>query len=307
MKLSIIIVSYNTSGLLEACLDSIATSVEGSDYLKNQLEIFVVDNNSIDGSVIMLERKKRAFSIPLTILANRSNVGFARANNQAILQATGSYVLLLNSDTIVQSGVLEKLVQTLELKSSAKIAILSPLLNNPDGSAQPHGGDLPTLSSLFVFAFLLDDIPGIGPLLPSHQHTGKRASNSTDTSVVESGWVGGTAMLIRSEVVPQIGVLDEEIFMYAEDLEYCWRARKMGWDVAIDQSATIEHLGSSSSSPEKALEGELRSLPLVLKKHLSGWKIPFALLLLKVAIFNRYLLFSLLKNTKKAQLYRSLL
>lgn len=306
MVLSIIIVSYNTRELTAKCLRSIFDAVESSQDLQDQVELIIVDNHSTDGSIEMLQECKKSAPLPLTLLANTTNLGFAGANNQAILHAKGDFFWLLNSDARVHKGTISQLLQTLDSKEADDIGILAAQLTSEDGSLQPQGGDIPTLFSLCVFAFLLDDLPLIGRFLPSHQHTGRRAPLSSNDKLQRQGWVAGTAMTVRSNLVPCIGVLDEQIFMYAEDLEYCWRAQKAGWRCAIDTQATVVHLGSKSSSSAKALEGEFVSLKYVLSKHLPWWQVGTGNFLLKMAARNRQLLFSILQQPTKADLYRSI-
>lgn len=307
MELSILIVSYNTRELTKACVLSVLDSVAGEPPLAQNLEILIVDNHSTDGSIEVLQTLKKSSPVPITILANPTNLGFAAANNQAILQAKGEFFLLLNSDTLIKAGALSSLVQVMRSDEAATVGILSAALLQADETPQYQGGDLPSLAALFVFAFLLDDLPLIGRYLPSHQHTGRRAVSVKGKQLQIMGWVAGTAMLVRSNLVPQIGVLDEQIFMYAEDLEYCWRAKKAGWRSAIAPSSQVVHFGSKSSSPTKALEGELFSLQYVLSKHLPWWQVGIGQFLLKMAARNRALLFRILKQPAKADLYRSIL
>jgi GT2 family glycosyltransferase len=207
----------------------------------------------------------------------------------------------------VQSDALQQLLTAANDVNNESIGIFAASLINQDGSAQSQGGDLPTLTSLFVFAFLLDDLPLVGKLLPSHQHTGRRFDPPSDLTLENKGWVAGTAMLIRSALVPQIGLLDEDIFMYGEDLEYCWRARDAGRECAIVPTAKIIHLGSKSSSNARALEGELISLKYVLAKHKPKWQVPIAQWLLKCAARNRQVLFKVLGDNVKSNTYRSIL
>ncbi len=307
MDLSIVIISYNTQALTKACIESVFAAVENNRELMQLVELIVVDNDSNDDSLTTLRELKKSSPIPFALHANTANVGFAGANNQAILHAKGEYVLLLNSDTVLQSHALESLIKTMEDDREQELGIVAASLLNSDGSPQPQGGDLPSLRSLFVFAFLLDDLPLIGSHLPSHQHTGRRFKSTSSESLELKGWVGGTALLLRSSLVPQIGLLDDQIFMYAEDIEYCWRAQKAGWLVAIDHQAKVIHHGSKSSSSAKAYSGEFISLKYVLHKHFAWWQQGLALLLLKTAVFNRFILFSLLQNAEKANVYRLLL
>lgn len=324
--LSIITVSYNTKDFTLQTLQTAVAEIERSALLKNKTEIFVVDNNSSDGSVAACEKflAKQTVLTSFTVFANKDNLGFAHANNQATKIASGKYLLLLNSDTITQPHALENLIKTFEShpidETSAHLAsagqqldrlgLLAPTLLNPDGSLQHQGGDLPSLWSIFVQMSFLDDLPLIGKFFRSTQHTGatgkqRQPDRATDTStpLKPMGWIGGTALAIRREVIAEIGMLDEAIFMYGEDMEYCLRARQHHWDIAIDQTAQITHFGQASSSSKNAILGEMKGYLYIWAKHFPAWQLPVLKLILKFGALARILVYTLKSQPKAVAIY----
>jgi len=304
--LSVIIVSFNTRELILSTLESVLTEIATSSLLQNRCEVIVVDNNSSDGSLEALQEK-------YMLVKNSENLGFAKANNIGIEKATGEYILLLNSDTIVQSGALEKMVQTFEknpitektsiLESHAgeldRLGILAAELTNPDGSEQRQGGSFPTLFSLASHMLFLDDIPLIGKFFPSTQKTGK------SQAMKQLDWVGGTAMMVRRAVFQEIGTLDQNIFMYGEDIEFCMRAKNHHWDVAIEPDAKILHIGGASSSLGNAVIGEFKGYIYIWAKHKPVWQMPLVKLILKAGAISRIVLFgTILNDGTKADVYR---
>lgn len=325
MTLSIIIISYNTKYLTLQSVESAWRDAQASPKLKGRTEIIVIDNNSSDKSVA--ELKEEFNSKNIRIIRNKNNVGFAAANNQGIKLAKGKFLLLLNSDTITQQGALETLVKTMEsyplddststLSSEQhrldKLGILAPTLLNEDGTVQSQGGQLPNLLSLFFHMTFLDDLPLIGKFLPSTQHTGFRQTEklryyTKDQRLIRRDWVGGTAMLIRRELIEEIGDLDSNIFMYGEDIEFCIRARHHHWDVAIHPQAKITHLGSASSSATNALKGELKNYIYIWSKHKPLWQLPLARLIIKLGCVMRIFVFgTILKDRRRRDVYQSIL
>lgn len=318
--LSIIVVSYNTKDLTLQTLQTAIADINRSTLLKNHTEIFVVDNNSHDDSVAACEALFAKLKFPFAqVLANKDNLGFAKANNQAAKISTGEFVLLLNSDTVTQPGALETLVKTFLTKPidnttaysqvsstpTDRLGMISPQLQNPDGTLQRQGGDLPSLLSVFAQMSLLDDLPLIGQLFPSTQHTGRHgkllAKSSTD--LISIGWIAGTAMMIRRSMADEIGWLDENIFMYGEDVEYCLRAKQHHFDVAIQPKAIITHYGSASSSSENAILGEIKGYLYIWSKHKPLAEIAWLKIILRLGIGLRRLAYSLLGKKRPAEIY----
>ncbi len=303
MQLSIIIVSYNTKEVTLACLESILRCLNSVEGLKEKVEIIVIDNASTDDSVHSIKKYLANEEVTHSVLGNIVNLGFAGANNQGILQAKGQFVWLLNSDTIVGKHAIPNLLAQME---KAGNAIIAASLWNMDKSYQPQGGDLPGFWSLLSFALLLDDIPLLGKLLPSLQHTGHRAS-PLNRSLTQKGWVAGTALCFPAELATEVGVLDEAIFMYAEDIDFCWRAKKAGAPSFIAKDAKVIHLGSASSSSAKARVGEFNSLAYVVRKHQNSQMAKMSILLLVIAATTRKWLYTLLGKKELSETYAEIL
>jgi len=212
--ISVVVVNWNTSEMLARCLASLETS-RGTVGL----EVIVVDNGSTDGS---LELVRRAYPT-VQLIANPDNRGFSAANNQGIKGCSGRYIFLLNSDTEVEGDSLRALVDYGDAHTEA--GIMGPRLLNSDGTLQPSGGRFPTLMSTMF------DLAGAG-------RYGTRRDYSKPAVVDE---VSGAAMLVRREVIEQVGSLDEAFVWGYEDLDLCLRAHRAGWQVHYVPAATVRH------------------------------------------------------------------
>jgi N-acetylglucosaminyl-diphospho-decaprenol L-rhamnosyltransferase len=224
IDISIIIVSWNTVALLKECLSSVLKSLQNIE----KGELIVVDNNSSDNSVFLLEQE-----FPQArLIKNDSNLGFSKANNQGIVACKGRYLLLLNSDTIVNDNLLPNLIEFMDEHPDA--GACGVRLIRPDGTTQPFGfGNDPTLGYLIervLTSYILHK--------PLH--------NWSPDKVIESDWVSGACLMLRSEVIHHTGPLDENIFMYFEDNDLCLRIRKAGWKVYYNPHISVMHLGGQS-------------------------------------------------------------
>lgn len=263
MKLSIIIVNWNTKDLLKQCLESIVGGSGGiGDY-----EVIVVDNGSSDGSV---DYVKSVTGIKLT--ENKQNLGFAVGNNVGIKKAKGNYIMLLNSDTIVQKNAIEILVDFLDRHSD--IDIVGPKLLNIDRTPQSNCGSFPDLWVTFVMLF--------------KEHFG--GSNLVRNSPVKSefvDWIAGTAFMARRKVFDCVGGLDEEIFMYMEEVEWFYRTKKAGLKTYFVNDSEIIHLGrgSSVSGKKDPILNIYKGLLHYFKKHRSPGEIFIVELMLKTKAF----------------------
>lgn len=306
MLLTIITVSFNTKTLTAQTLRSVFRDLKASPILLKQTEIIVVDNASSDNSLLALRQLKKNSPVPFRILTNSVNNGFAIANNQAIIHAKGEYLFLLNSDTYVQKGCLEKLVLTMQSQSESataknKVGIIAASLLNPDGTIQPQGGDIPNLLTVSTQFLLLDDIPFIGRLLPTAQkklsvidNTTQVGDNPSEMQLISRGWVAATAMLVRASVISEIGLLDEGIFMYGEDVEFCLRAKAHHWDVVQHPTARVTHVQSASSNHATALVGEAKGLIYIWAKHKPLWQMSVLKVILRAGALIRMVLLTLL-------------
>jgi GT2 family glycosyltransferase len=252
MNLSIIVVSWNTQALLAQCLDSIPNTTHPT--VLTGIEVLVVDNCSKDGSVAMV----RTHFPWVRLIENAENVGFARANNQAIRQSRGSYVLLLNPDTEVRQGALEALLKFME--ASPKAGAAGPRLLNADGTLQISCYPAPTLSRELWRLLHLDAFYPYGSYWMQKWSTeGERE--------VES--VQGACLLVRREVLQQVGVLDEDYFIYTEEIDLCYRIQRAGWHICWVPRAQVTHYGGQSTQ-QVAAEMFLqlyRSKLLYFRKH----------------------------------------
>ena len=230
MDLSIIIVSYNTKSLTLACLNSIFG--EGSDLA---YEVIVVDNGSKDGSVEALTNLKESQNQKLKLLENKENLGFSKANNQGIKIAKGNYILLLNSDTEIISGALDKLVAF--ANNTPDAGVIGAKLLNPNGSTQPSCLNLPSLS-LAVREYFLGE-KGL---------TSKFFPQTKQASPVDA--VVGAAFLITQQAIRKVGLLDERYFFYFEDLDYCRKVKKSGLKTYYLPDATVIHYHGASGKSE---------------------------------------------------------
>jgi GT2 family glycosyltransferase len=215
-----------------------------------QWELLVVDNNSGDGSVEMIESEFPE----ARLLANTENLGFARANNQACRQCRGEYILLLNPDTVVFDNAIDRMLETMNRRSD--VAVLGCRLVNSDRSFQRwSGGHPPTLANIFchfLFAYRL---------LPERMLPRPLYLESEPAGDVDIGWVCGACMLLRREAL-QDRLFDERFFLYGEDVDLCDRLARAGWKVMYTAAACVmHHEGRSLAAQTSQIQlSKLRSL-----------------------------------------------
>lgn len=229
--ISIAIVNWNTAELVLGCLSSLFDQKWEASF-----EVILVDNGSTDNSV-----GKVSSQFPqVKLIINNENVGFAKANNQALARAQGRFLLLLNSDTLVLPGALDKMVGFMDRNPEA--GIVGCKLLNSDGSVQASCSTFPNLRTALFRALYLDK------LFPRNSWTGaNRMSYWNYNSTREVEVVQGSCMLVRREVLDQVGALDEHFFMYSEETDWCYRARQHGWKIYFTPEAEIIHYGAKSS------------------------------------------------------------
>lgn len=322
MLVSVIIVSYNTAKLTLAAVASVISDAKRSSLLKEQTEIIVVDNNSSDDSVELLSSLSKSSAIPVKILAQKDNLGFAKGNNLGVEHSKGEFIFFLNSDATLEPGSLESMVVAFQQNPihettandelsgfKDRIGMMAGKLLNLDGSDQYQGGDLPSLISLAGHQLLLDDIPVLGQFFPSTQHTGHKGAlmQQNNQQLISKGWVSGAALMVRKQLIDEIDGFDGNIFMYGEDMEWCLRAKKHHWDVCINQDAPVIHLGSASSTPRNAIAGELKAYHYIWAKHFPAWQLPLARIILQLGCLFRWFIFGTMGQHDKANLYKELL
>lgn len=273
LDVSVIIVNWNTKDKLNDCLNSIYRQAPKLTY-----EVIVVDNASGDGSVEMV---KREFPEAI-LLQNDENKGFAAANNIGMTVAQGRYILLLNSDTIVLDNAIGQTVSFAD--SYPESAIVGCKVLNHDGTLQQTCFMFPSLLNLLLSSTYLYK------LFPRNTFFGREQMTWWDRDdVCEVDVVTGCFMLVKREAIEQVGLMDEQFFIYAEETDWCYRFKKAGWRILYIPYAEIIHIGAASSNqmkPEMVLQ--LRaSILLFFKKHRSRFSYGIACLLVSLFFLLR--------------------
>ena len=270
--LSIIIVNYNAGHYLESCLKSVYAETKQIPF-----DIWVVDNNSKDASVSIIRR-----NFPLVnLVENEENAGFAKANNDAISKCPGDYILLLNPDTLIRENAIEKMVKFLDENPQTGIAGCKVL--NDDGTLQ-----LACRRSIPAPGVAFFRLTGLSRLFPNSKGMAKynlTYLNPNEANEVDA--VSGAFLMIRQQVVDKIGKLDERFFMYGEELDWCLRTKKAGWNVMYYPDAEIIHYKGecSKSNCRKAAFEFYRSMYLFHKKHFADNYNPIINIIIYAGIF----------------------
>jgi len=233
MDLSIVIVSWNVKDRLTACLASVFSSLAG---IALEHEVFVVDNASSDGSSAMV---RRCFP-QVRLMSNEDNLGFAAANNQAMAETRGRHVVLLNPDTAVRDGALKTLLDFMD--QSPSVGIAGPRLVYADGGFQHSAFRFPSLEQV-----LFDFFP------VHHRLQDSRLNGRYPRSLYDSGQPFsvdhplGACMIVRRLALEQVGGLDEQFFMYCEEVDWAMRMKRAGWDVyCVPEAQVMHHAGQST-------------------------------------------------------------
>ena len=288
--LSIIIVSWNTASFLKNCLASILANPPTSPF-----EIWVVDNASTDDSPRMVREKFPQ----VHLVENRENVGFARANNQAIQRCAGKYVLLLNPDTLVTSGALQALSNFLDKHPEAGAAGTKIL--NPDGSLQIASHPRPTLFRELWRLFHLDALFPYAVYPPTKWKTNQ--PQEVDVLI-------GACLLLRKEVLDQVGFLDEDYFIYSEEVDLCYRIQRAGWQLFWIPEAEVVHFGGQSTQqvPTEMFLNLYHSKIKYFRKNYGGSAAQIYKLILRIAALSRLILapFAIFEHASRRQKHLTL-
>jgi N-acetylglucosaminyl-diphospho-decaprenol L-rhamnosyltransferase len=226
--LTIVVVNYNTAHLLQPMFDAIAGASAGL-----ALQTIVVDNASKDGSAALIRERYPQ----VELIANDSNVGFGRANNQAIPLIRGAYVLLLNTDAFVSPDTLVKTLAT--MRANPDCGVLGVRLVGRDGVQQPSCRWFPTPANTFLLR------TGLARWFPwVHGIDDPRWDPSVSR---DCDWVPGCYYLMPREVVERVGLFDPRFFLYSEEVDHCKRVRQAGWRVHYCADTSVVHLGGESA------------------------------------------------------------
>jgi N-acetylglucosaminyl-diphospho-decaprenol L-rhamnosyltransferase len=249
-EVAIIVVSWNTRELTASCLESVRRTSGAVEA-----ELLVVDNGSSDGSQAMVRER-----FPwVRLIANAENLGFARANNQAMRATESEFVLLLNSDAELLPGALESLLAC--LRAHPEAAAAGAKLLNPDRSFQASYAAFPNLlSELLLLARLAPAV--YGPYFPSVGPEASREESRAD-------WVGGACMMVRRAALDEVGLMDERYFMYSEEMDWCYTMGKAGWEIRFCPEAQVIHHGGQSANQvsERKLAMIYRSKLRFFRRH----------------------------------------
>ena len=276
-SIAIIIINYNTCRELQACLGSIGPEAAS--------QVIVVDNDSSDGSVEMVKSRYPWVSLH----GNRTNLGYGAAANQAIAGCSAQYVVLLNSDTLLQTGALTALARYLDEHPQA--SIVGPRLVNADGTLQASCYAFPkpldtflenSSVAVFLGRLIRRYVPGIRRLY-------WRTWPHDSAAIVP--WVKGAVLAMRREAFEAVGGFDESFFMYFEDADLCYRMKKAGWEIHFTPVTTIIHVGGASTDQlrtDMAVQ-LLHSTDLFYQRHSSRWSIGIMSIMVKILMLAKWI------------------
>ena len=271
MRLSVVFLSYNTRDLTEQALRTVIDAAEGME-----VEIFVVDNASHDGSADMVAEK-----FPdVKLLRNEENVGFAAGNNVALQQVVGEYVLIINTDTIVRRDTLRALAGFLD--EHPEVGACGCKILDPDGTLQfDSRRGFPTPLAAFC------KMSGLSRLFPNHPVISQYHMTYLDPEkTAEVEVLSGSCMMVRKSAMDQVGLLDEDYFMYGEDIDWCYRIHKAGWKIFYVPTTEIIHFRGESGRrvPLRILYRKSQAMSIFVNKHMKRRFRFFPLSLLQVGI-----------------------
>lgn len=249
IDLSIALVSWNNRDFLYQCLRSIKEAIAILEY-----EIIVADHGSLDGTLEMLDE----YFPEVVVIRNDENLGVARGNNQCIRKSQGRYIFILNNDTVVDNKSIGAMVDFLDEHPDSG-AVGGSLLN-PDGSLQSSFCFFPTLKEEFLIVSHLGK--RLNPIHPSYR--------SVWPEVREVDWMSSASILIRREAMEEIGLIDEEYFIYSDETDWQYRLWRAGWKVYYLPQVTTVHYGGGSFEPgSKRFTLVYRGRMLFARKHYS--------------------------------------
>jgi N-acetylglucosaminyl-diphospho-decaprenol L-rhamnosyltransferase len=244
MNVSILIVSFNTAHLLTRFFDSVNTLIAACPA--HTFEVIVVENASHDNSARLIrERCPEA-----VLIENAVNVGFGRANNQALAQSSGEFILLLNTDAFVVSGSFSDMLEW--FNAEKKCAVAGVKLVNQDGSLQPSCRYFPTPLKL------LANRTGLNRIAPAK--TALDDLTWSHDSVRYCDWVPGCFYLVRRSALPSNQLFDPKFFLYYEEVDQCFELKKNGWLIAFYPLITVHHIGGESAKAEGSINNPSKQL-----------------------------------------------
>lgn len=272
MDVSVILVSYNTKELTRNCLNSIYEKTKNVEF-----EVFVVDNNSHDGSADMVEQEFPQ----VRLIKNPDNKGFGAANNVAIKQSNAKYIFCLNTDTILTENSVKQFFDYMEQTENNKVGAVGGLLFDGNNNPSVCGGHFITIKEI-LWKF------GLNKIFPK-QYKKMSLVNYADEieNLKDIDYITGADIFFRKEVLDKVGIFDENFFMYYEETDLCKRIKDAGYDIKILQNIKIIHLESKSVTKSEWKQQQMyRSRFIYLKKHYKSLFLIIKLLYTIMFIFN---------------------
>jgi len=237
-KISVVIISYNGIDYIDDCIASVIVSLENTNY-----EIIDIDNGSKDGTVELIKEKYPS----VHLIENKSNLGFAKAVNQGLKQATGDYILLLNQDTKIIDRAIPKLAERIQQDNN--IGCIGPMFVNPDGTAQKSARTFPRYRDLFY------EFSGLAYLFPHSKIFSRWKMGWFDhKSELNVDQPMGAALMIRRKVIENVGFFDEDYPIFFNDVDYCRRILKAGYtNLYYPEAVIMHHVGTSTRKRKAAM------------------------------------------------------
>lgn len=290
---SVVVVSWNTKEITDKCLKCLNSAIGKSKSVAD-IEVLVVENDSSDGSYEMIKRKHPW----VKLFASGSDLGYGKGNNYGFkrISPKSDYVLLLNNDAFVRDDTFVKAVEF--MTGHKECDVLGCRLEYLDGRFQPSAGDLPT--PLVVWGWLWNFSHKVHPKNPEYFQADR-----------EVGWVMGAFLFMKKQVFSNTRGFDENFFMYMEEVEWCFRAKNLGYRIFYTPSFSVTHVDKASAFNDpvqlaKIYYREIMGLKYFLQKHFNSagwWLRP----LMIVGVFARWVSFSLLGNKFRSGAYFKLL
>ena len=247
VKLSIIILNYNTKDITLKCIESVVSQYK-KDLKNAEVELLVADNGSKDGSAERIKASK--FISFLTLLENEENLGFTKGNNRAAKYAKGRHLLFLNSDTYIKDQGFLKITDF--LNSNPKVGIVGGKLTNNDGSLQRSAGKFYNLFNIFLMLLGMERIGFV---------------RSSPSKISRVDWVSGACLMIRRDLFEKLSGFDENYFMYMEDMDLCFRAKNRGFLTYFYPDVKLIHIQLGSSNRTFAIKNIYKGLLYFYMKH----------------------------------------
>ncbi|OGH39285.1 MAG: hypothetical protein A3B44_02275 [Candidatus Levybacteria bacterium RIFCSPLOWO2_01_FULL_38_21] len=276
-KISFVILTYNSEIYIEKLINSLSTFFK-EDIQKNKIEIIVVDNNSEDQTVVLVKK-----FVNVKLIENKDNVGFSKGVNLGVSKALSEYIVIINPDTEFRRGDIFDVIEMFE--KDRKLGVIGGRIINKNGNNEKSAGRFLKIFEVFLMSLGLDELLGV--------------RNSPKT-LKEVDFVSGGFMIVKKDLFEKLSGFDENLFMYIEDMEFCFRVKKEGYRVMFDPRISIFHKSHGSSNRGFAIKNIFKGLLYFQKKHgtLPSYFMVKSMLILKACLLvmtgriinNKYLI-----------------